>query len=108
MVKNSKSPLKKEDISSKEFKQLDTRLKSIQTELKSHTRQYHLAGPQKPQSAPRKYREYVVKDDDGSLPLIAKKLSDNAGRYTEMATLNGIIAPYNIFPGQVLKIPATW
>jgi len=98
---------KEEGMSSKEFQQLDTRLKSIQTELKSHARSYHPDGPRKPQPAPRKYREYIVVAGD-SLSLIAKKLGVNAGRYTEMASLNGIVHPFTIYPKQVLKIPATW
>ena len=94
-------------MSSKELQQLSTKIKSIQAELKSHTRSYHPDGPRKPQPAPRKYREYIVVEDD-SLPLIAKKLSNNAGRYTEMATLNGLEHPFTIKSRQVLKIPATW
>ena len=99
--------LKGESMSSKEFQQLDTRLKSIQAELKSHARSYHPDGPRKPQPAPRKYRKYVVVDGD-SLSLIAKKLTNNAGRFTEMATLNGLEHPFTIDPDQVLKIPSTW
>ncbi|KKL21955.1 hypothetical protein LCGC14_2440280 [marine sediment metagenome] len=98
---------KEEGMSSKEFQQLDTRLKSIQTELKSHARSYHPDGPIKPQPSPRKYRDYIVVPGD-SLSLIAKKLGVNAGRYTEMAALNGITHPFIIHPGQVLKIPMTW
>ncbi|KKL58632.1 hypothetical protein LCGC14_2223450, partial [marine sediment metagenome] len=80
-------------MSSKELQQLSTKIKSIQAELKSHTRSYHPDGPRKPQPAPRRYREYIVVAGD-SLSLIAKKLGVNAGRYTEMAALNGITHPF--------------
>ncbi|KKK86906.1 hypothetical protein LCGC14_2758570, partial [marine sediment metagenome] len=104
---------KEEGMSSKEFQQLDTRLKSIQTELKSHARSYHPDGPRKPQPAPRKYREYIVQPGD-SLSLIAKRLSTNAGRYTEMAKLNYDRYPSlkknpsHIEKGWKLRIPMSW
>ncbi len=100
-------------MSSKEFQQLDTRLKSIQAELKSHARRYHPDGPPTPQPSPRKYREYIVKDGD-SLSKIAKTLTTNAGRFTEMATLNYDrypslkTNPSFIKPGWKLRIPLTW
>ena len=95
-------------MTSKQFTQLDNKLKNIQDELSNHIKQYHPDSPQKLQSAPRKHREYTVTSDDHSLSLIAKKLSSNAGRYTEMAALNGIVHPFTIHSGQVLLIPPTW
>ena len=95
-------------MSSKEFQQLSAKVKSIQAELKSHARRYHPAGPMSPQPSPRALREYIVTSDDHSLSLIAKKLTTNSGRFTEMATLNKITHPFTIEPGQVLLIPPTW
>jgi len=91
-----------------QFTQLDDRLKNIQNELSNHIRRYHPDGPQRPQPAPRKYREYIVTSDDHSLALIAKKLTTNSGLFTEMATLNKISHPFAIEEGQILLIPATW
>ena len=104
---------KEEGMSSKEFQQLDTRLKSIQTELKSHARRYHPDGPAKPQPSPRKYRDYIVQDGD-SLSMIAKTLTTNAGLFTEMATLNYDrypslrSNPSHIEAGWKLRIPLSW
>ena len=46
---------------------------------------------------------YTVKKGD-SLWKISKKFFDDGARYKEIAALNSIKAPYEIFPGQVIKL----
>ena len=53
---------------------------------------------------PNRDRTYTVQPGD-SLSLIAKRLLGNAGRFSEIAALNGIQNPNIIHPGQVLRIP---
>jgi LysM repeat protein len=56
-------------------------------------------------AAPATPRVYVVKSGD-SLYAIAGSQLKNASRWPEIASLNGLRAPYTIFPGQKLKVPA--
>lgn len=46
----------------------------------------------------------IVKGD--CLYNIAKRQLGNASKWPDIASLNGIKAPYTIYPGQVLKLPA--
>lgn len=48
---------------------------------------------------------YVVKSGD-SLSIIARDVLGNLARWPELARLNAIEAPYTIYPGQVLTLPA--
>lgn len=92
----------------KEAKLAQKRTVDVKNALSNHARRYHPDGPMSPQPSPRALREYIVTSDDHSLSLIAKKLTTNSGRFTEMATLNKITHPFTIEPGQVLLIPPTW
>lgn len=49
-------------------------------------------------------KSYTVKPGD-SLWKIAQKNLGNGARYPEIASLNGIKAPYTIYPNQELKLP---
>jgi len=61
-----------------------------------------------------KYMQYVVKEGD-SLPMIAQRILDDAGRWIEIATLNDLQYPYIVslqeampntaVPGDTLSIP---
>ncbi len=92
----------------KEASLAQKRTVDVKNALSNHARRYHPDGPMSPQPSPRALREYIVTSDDHSLSLIAKKLTTNSGRFTEMATLNKITHPFTIEPGQVLLIPPTW
>lgn len=48
---------------------------------------------------------YVVKSGD-SLSIIARDVLGNLARWPELAALNAIEAPYTIYPGQVIELPA--
>lgn len=50
------------------------------------------------------YETYTVKSGD-SLWGIAVRMLGNGNRYKEIAELNGISAPYIIYPNQILRIP---
>lgn len=49
---------------------------------------------------------YTVRSGD-TLSGIAQSQLGDATRYLELATINGISAPYTIYPGQVLQLPGT-
>ena len=60
--------------------------------------------PAPPSTTPNRDRTYTVQPGD-SLSLIAKRLLGSAGRFSEIAALNGIQNPNVISVGQVLRIP---
>lgn len=57
-----------------------------------------------PSPTPNRDRTYTVQPGD-TLSLIAKRRLGNAGRFSEIAALNGIQNPNVISVGQVLRIP---
>lgn len=57
-----------------------------------------------PEPTPTPGGTYVVKSGD-SLWAIAARMLGNGADYIKIAELNGIPYPYNIYPGQVLKLP---
>lgn len=59
---------------------------------------------QPPEPTPTPGGTYVVKSGD-SLWSIASRMLGNGTDYIKIAELNGIPYPYNIYPGQVLKLP---
>jgi len=59
---------------------------------------------QAPQPQPPAPATYTVQSGDYLYAIAAKELGD-ANRWTEIASLNNISAPYTIYSGQVLKLP---
>ena len=102
-------PKEEIELSSQEFDQLTAHINSVESsigalrdELRAHA-QHPVASPP-PSPTPNRDRTYTVQPGD-SLSLIAKRLLGNAGRFSEIAALNGIQNPNIIHPGQVLRIP---
>jgi len=59
-----------------------------------------------PAPTPAPATTYTVKSGDYLYAIAAQQLGD-ANRWTEIASLNNISAPYTIYSGQVLKLPGT-
>lgn len=49
---------------------------------------------------------YTVQSGD-SLSIIARDVLGNMSLWPQLATANGLSAPYTIYPGQVLQLPGT-
>ena len=110
-------PVEEDSMSSTEFDQLNRKIDeqrawtqtavhdAIVARLAALEQNVARFVPQAPPSTtPNRDRTYTVQPGD-SLSLIAKRLLGNAGRFSEIAALNGIQNPNVISVGQVLRIP---
>ena len=90
--------------------ELDSRFKAIGDRLDAIDARL-LEGvpkPRKPRPAPRGPRTYTVKASDGAEGIsgIALRELGSAGRWPEIAKLNGLSRPFVIHAGGQLKLPA--
>jgi hypothetical protein len=92
------------DLVTAEYDDLLNRINGLAGTVNAHIASPHnVATPPAPAPAPAT-RTYTVVSGD-SLSLIAQKTLNDASRWPEIARLNGIAAPYVIYPGQNLRIP---
>jgi len=101
--KPTPAPKEESTLSSAEFRTLNKKIDDLAIMLRDHAAKPH---PPAPTKQPRPFRgtEYKVVAGD-TLSQIAQRLLGNAGRFREIAALNGLANPNSIFIGQVLKIP---
>jgi len=101
--KPTPAPKEETTLSSAEFRTLNKKIDELAILFRDHARAPH---PPASVRQPRPFRgtTYTVVAGD-VLSLIAQRLLGNAGRFREIASLNGLTNPNAIFPGQVLKIP---